>query len=162
MGSGIRTAKSRSYRWRKVNKGGKISPIRRSNVKAKYDNKDGLLVMLDLYPYAMEHEDGAVQKPKTGKYLFIQDKRRRERAGDKTFVTKKGYVMAVKPWRKWSGKGPKPKNTGNQRPRLIGVLKKQVTIKPMKKEWRLDEIAARHLDDYRDEIEKNIYGGNSV
>ena len=137
LGGGIRTSRGKG-----VNKGGQLSRPRRSNVKARYDNKDGLLVALDLYPYAMEHEEGATLTPKTKRFLFIQDKRRKARPGDVTFVTKKGLVFAVKPWRKKKRKGGPPlKNTGNKRPRLIGVLKKKITIKPIRKEAALRGIA---------------------
>ena len=156
IGGGVRSAKSRSERWRQVNKGGQLSRARRSNVKAKYDNKDGLLVLLDLYPYAQQHEDGATLRPTSGQYLYIQDKRRRPRQGDNIFITKNGAVMAVKKRRKRRGNGPKPKEPV---PRLVGVLRRKVEIQPMKDQWRLDTIGARYLDEYRDEIEKNIYGG---
>lgn len=153
LGGGVRTASTRSERWRSVSKGGKISPYRKKAVRYSTANKDRMLVLLDLYPNAMTHEDGATLRPTSGKYLFLQDKRRRAQPGDKTFITKSGAVMAVKPWKKQKPGQPKPKQS---KPRLIGVLKRSVTIQSMKTEWRLDNIAERYLEDYRDAIEQAL------
>lgn len=167
IGGGIRSAQKFNAARRSINKGGKISPRRKKAVRT-ITGRDGLLVLLDHYPYAQEHEDGVTLTPKSGKFLFIGDKRRRSRDGDKTFVTKGGAIMAVKKQSRLTedvgGKRVRKKGARRRKsaePRLIGVLKKKVVIKPMKTEWRLDQIGARHLEAYRDAIERNLTEGGA-
>ncbi|WP_265499558.1 hypothetical protein [Paracoccus beibuensis] len=135
---------------------GAVSPRRKKAVR-KIVTRDGMLILLDHAPLARIQETGGTISGKGGP-LFIQDRRRRAQPGDKTFVTKEGYVMAVKPWIKNAADGTKLSwNNANKRPRLIGVLKSSVYIKPHPASARFEAIVDRFLPEYYAEIDRNLY-----
>lgn len=147
----------RSNAKRKSGKG--ISPERKKKVKAIY-GKDGLLVFLDLAQLARAQEFGQTIRASGSGKMFIQDRRRREQLGDKTFV-RNDLVFAVKaPEReavlnKRTGK-IFHKITRRFKPRIIASLRKQIRIARLPKSARMIDIAERGIDEYENEIIKAL------
>lgn len=127
---------------------GAKSPRRRKAIRFVLDRRTGLLVFLDLVPWAHIRETGGVVRAKPGKKLFLQDRRRRARPGDKTFATPGGAVMAVKPG-------------GNKKPRFVGSLKDEVKINRVPPGARMDEIAERYAPEYFRRLEEEVIRGIS-
>lgn len=134
---------------------GGISGRRKKAVRSVV-GRDGTLVVLDHAPMAVIQETGGTIRAKD-KLLNIQDRRRRVQPGEETFVTKTGLVMAKPKYAKTGERGPRPRS--QPKPRLVAVLRQQVTIDRLPEEARLEKIAHRHLERFEDLIQQHTIEG---
>jgi len=121
---------------------GKATSRRKKAVRYVTGKKNGLLVVMDLAPLARAREYGETIRPRTGKNLLVRTGYTPS-PSEPVFTVPGGYVLA--------GSGKKK--------RLVGTLKSSVVIPRASESRRLIPIAEKYLEQYADEIDKNLFGG---
>jgi hypothetical protein len=101
------------------------------------------LVILDHAPLAEAQETGKTIRPKSGDALLVR--------------TGESYRKGVKMYRSKDGKYLF-QGAGKEK-KLLGVYRKEIVIKARPEHERLQKIAEKQLDRYRDEIDKNLTEG---